>query len=148
MEKRGINMIREATHADMPKLLKMAESFYGLLPFKEPFNEESVYNSISNMIDSEAGALFTDEEARCMLGAIVYPAWMNHDVLIASEMLWWSENPRASTKLLKSFEEWGINKGASYFHMIRLESNEPNRLDDLYQRKGYRALEHVYFKEV
>ncbi len=130
----------------MLSLLEMSEKFYALLPFKEDFDSNSVESSITELIESDLGSVWIDKG--CMLGAMIYPAWMSNSSLIATELFWWSENPSSSLNLLKKFEEWGISKGATYLHMIRLESKEPNRLDKLYQRRGYRALEHVYFKEV
>ena len=141
-------MIRIATQDDICKLLPMAREFYKLTPFKEEFDIDSVSGSMTHLVIDETGIIFTDDNFECMLGAMVYPLWMNRGVSIAMEMFWWSENPRFSTQLLNKFEEWGTNKGASYFELVRLESNEPNRLDNLYRRKGYRAMEHVYLKEV
>jgi len=87
----------------------------------------------------------------CILG-IVYPHFLNPEVVICQELGWWVEpefrNTSVGIKLYNAFEREAVTRGATKVMMISLEAQSPQRMDRLYKKLGFRMLEHTYIKEV
>lgn len=100
----------------------MAETFRGLIEGGHP------------VFIGEAGAI----------GGTSTPHPFNHAHIIGQEMFWWSEG-REGLRLLDAFEAWCAENCHS-LRMITLEAVNPERTGRLYERRGYRPLEHSYMK--
>jgi hypothetical protein len=134
-------MIREATSYDIPKLLSIGAQFFELVALDGvSFDRHSVTNTVQHLIDSPDGAVFVDDEVNGCIGGMLYPYWMNANILTGNEMFWWV-NPEhrgpLGIKLLCKLEKWAKLKGASMFQMTCLETSEPKRISELYKRRGY-----------
>lgn len=100
------------------------------------------------------GAIFglrnEERELIGVLGAVVLPD-PNDGVLIGSEFFWWvvPEARGHGLKLLKEYERWAVeDKGAKRIGMVHLLSLSPESLGKLYERRGYKAIEVHYIKEI
>ena len=73
------------------------------------------------------------------------------DHSIAQEIMWWVRpgfrEGSASIRLVVEFEKWAKVLGASAIVMASFEkSDNADRLDGIYDRRGYSLIEHHYFK--
>lgn len=144
-------VIREAVEGDIPALLEMAGRFHKASGFTEiPFDADSVAATMAHLIGSEDAVLVIGDGG--MAAAIAYPAYFNHAHRQAQEMFWWVDEDKRSTglgkALLGGIEAWARSRGAESMTMISLDALEPERVDLLYRRAGYRPSERNYLKRL
>jgi GNAT superfamily N-acetyltransferase len=105
------------------------------------------------LIESGAGAIFAirgaDGRVVGALGALIYPD-LNDGALVATEAFWYvlPEHRGSGLRLLQTFETWAQARGARRLIMVHLSGLMPDKLETFYQRRGYRAIEKHYLKEV
>jgi GNAT superfamily N-acetyltransferase len=135
--------VREANHYDIPGLVEIGARFHarGLVPV--PFCRQSVAFTLGNLIDNEDSVVLIDGDA--VAGALLHPAWFNHDHLTGQELFWWAENGNGR-QLFAALEKWARDRGADSFAMIALENLRPDAVGALYKRKGYVPTEHSFLK--
>lgn len=145
-------MIREATHADIPRLLFMGREFWDQTPWRVlgPFSDESAGAAFANFIDGDATAIFvTVDETDSAIGAVAVICgtnWMTGEP-VAQELFWWVE-PQAAKQavaLWKRAEAWAAEQGAP-LSMVRLNGLRDEALDRLYRMRGYKVMEHTYLR--
>lgn len=137
-------MIREATGADIPRLLEWGRSFAdraGLVDHVG-YSPEDMAKTFAAMIEGENYAVFVGDNGA--IGGVKAPHPFNHSHWIAQELFWWSEG-REGLRLLAAFEEWA-RASCHSLTMITLEAVEPERTGKLYQRRGFAPLERSYIK--
>lgn len=135
-----------ATHEDLPALLRMGRAFCEALG--EDCDTGTMQATAVNLIDNPMGVMLVEDGG--MAGALCYPHFFNASRLIAQELFWWVE-PGArgrgvGVKLLHDLEQWALNMGAERLLMVSMASL-PN-VGVLYERKGYRAFEQTWIKEL
>jgi GNAT superfamily N-acetyltransferase len=85
------------------------------------------------------------------LGGTIYGD-PNDGQLVAQEMFWFVDADHrggmAPIRLLKNFEDWARSRGASRVHMAHLLELQPDKIRDFYERRGYKAVEVVYSKDL
>ena len=137
-------MIRQATSADVPRLLAMGQRFADKAKLTEHvgYDPVSMATTFEAMIAGEGHVILIGENGA--IGGLSGPHPFNHAHIIAQELFWWSEG-REGLRLLAAFEEWAAARCHS-LRMITLEAVEPERTGRLYQRRGYAPLEHGYIR--
>lgn len=139
--------IRDATEADFPALLPMAERFaeaaYGDMNI--PLDASSCEETALMLM--KTGFLLVTDDLKAMIGVIVVPWWFNRDVLMATEVFWWSENGLGG-KLREAAEERAQALGATSIAMLSEEGMRSKALDRLFRSNGYQLREHNYLKEL
>lgn len=137
-------MIRVATEADVSRLLEMGQRFADKARLIEHvgYEPESMERTFRHMI-RDTNCFIAIGEAGAV-GGMKAPHPFNHSHWIAQELFWWSEG-REGIALLKALEEWSARYCQS-LRMITLEAVSPERTGMLYQRRGYRLIEHGYLK--
>lgn len=137
-------MIREAGAEDIPRLLAMGERFAGKARLVESvgYDPASMEQTLAAMIAGEHYCVFIGQAGA--IGGMKAPHPFNYAHWIAQELFWWSEG-REGLPLLTAFELWASQTCQS-IRMITLEAVEPERMGRLYERRGYRSLEHGYVK--
>ena len=136
-------MIRLATVGDIARLLEMGRKFAeraGLVDHVG-YDPHSMAQTFEAMIVG-GHPVFIGE--RGAIGATLTPHPFNHDHIHAQELFWWSEG-REGLALLKALEAH-CDEHAHSLTMITLEAVDPERTGRLYERLGYRPLEHSYMK--
>lgn len=148
-----IARVERLTETELPELARLGKLFYreGALPGK--FVPEQFLATWRKFFELGFAAIFAlriNEELVGALGAAVLPD-PNDGVLVGSEMFWWVA-PKArghGLSLLNAFEEWAVfEMGARRLGMVHLLSLAPERMGKLYERRGYKATELHYVKEV
>jgi GNAT superfamily N-acetyltransferase len=77
--------------------------------------------------------------------------YFNHKHVSGEEFFWWvSEDApsRVGLKLLMAIEDKARELGCSTWQMKSLERLNGERMEQLYTRRGYRASERLFIKEL
>lgn len=139
------DLIREATHADIPAIMAMGRRFAddAGVTREVGWDDESVRNLLVALIDNEDGVLLVCDAG--MIGGVVYAHPFNNSCRVFQEMFWRSEG-REGLRLLEAAEDAARQRGAERSIMLGMDSLP--RLDRLYSRKGYAPTERSYIKEI
>lgn len=136
-------MIRRAVIDDLPQLMEMGARFAERAKLADHVN----YNPPDMLATFKAliwggHPLFIGE--RGAIGATCTPHPFNSAHIAAQELFWWSEG-RDGLALLKALTAH-CSEHAHSLRMITLEAVEPERTGRLYERLGFKPLEHSYIK--
>lgn len=142
-------MIREATLDDIPVLIGMGERFAAACGLGEiaPYDPESMAATFRHLIESDDGILLMSPHGAA--GGLVHPAYWNREHRHGQELFWWVEPGSRGGEgiaLFHALELAAKSKGARSWAMITLERIKPEVTGRLYQRRGYRPLEHSYVR--
>lgn len=93
--------------------------------------------------------LLEDGEVVGGLGAIKAPDFHSRRC-IASELFWFvlPGQRGGGLQLLQAFEDWAREEGCSHAVMVHLHDSMPEKLQRLYERRGYKQVEVHYLKEL
>lgn len=105
-----------------------------------------------NLIERNIGTIigsFDGDTITGALGAVLAPD-LNNGQTIATECFWFviDRHRGHGIALLKEFERWAAFRKAKRVAMIHLHALQPERLSELYQRMGYKAVETNYLKDL
>lgn len=151
------DMIREATMADMPDLLRLAAAAHngaGLSKpdarngFWFPFDAEITARQIGSHIRPPTSlvALYVvdDRPEGCIIAAATnYP---NAPLRLAAELVFWIEpahRGRGGPMLLEHFESWAASQGCQFAH---ISSKRDPRFAKWLDRRGYAPVETQHLK--
>ena len=95
------------------------------------------------MILADTGVILLSD--RGMIGGSLAPAYTAPDWLMAVEMFWFAEDGQG-LRLLRGFEQWAADGGASEVRMTTLAGL--SQADAILTRRGYAALETSYTKVI
>lgn len=144
--------IRPATVADLPVCAEIGKEFYkeGKLP-GAMITEEFV-KTWTMLFDMGLGVMFVLEQDGVVKGGIggVVTKDPNDGALTATEMFWFvlPDSRGGGLGLLEAFENSAKKAGAKRIGMIHLLNLMPDVLAKLYTRRGYKAIETHYIKEL
>ena len=144
-------MIREATAADLPPLLLIAEAFGAEAPDTHNYDLDKVEAMLQFCIYDDNAVVYVMEMDEVVVGGIVgvvAEMWASYD-LSATEVAWFVDKKyrgRGALKLLRAFEDWAESKEADYITVADIEGIA--NLEPLYRRKGYSKVETSYSKRV
>ncbi len=144
-------MIREATAADLPPLLLIAEAFGAEAPDTHNYDLDKVEAMLRFCIYDDNAVVYVMEMDEVVVGGIVgvvAEMWASYD-LSATEVAWFVDKKyrgRGALKLLRAFEDWAESKEADYITVADIEGIA--NLEPLYRRMGYSKVETSYSKRV
>lgn len=145
-------MIRLLTIQDLPLAAQLGPQFYaeGKLPGR--FVPEVFARKWTEFIEMGIGfiiGLFEGQKLEGCFGAIVAED-VNDGALTANEMFWFvqPESRGQGLRLFNAYETEARSRGAKRCSMIHLLGLQPDALSKLYERRGYRAVETAYHKEL
>lgn len=150
-------MIREATIDDVPELMRMTKNFYDNSHFPEfaNYNKDTMIHLLIQMISDEGAMMLVAEGDEGLVGTLailIYPYYFNHEVFTAQELWWWvDEEVRGSSigvKLLKESEKLLQEIGVSHFTMMSITSSSADKVNNMYEKMGYKLTEYSYIKEL
>ena len=123
----------------------MGEKFHALSGYAKfsTYDPDVMAKSCRALMRTDTGLLLVGE--RAMIGCIVFPLFMAQET-VAQELFWWSETPGVGRDLLNVAEHWAKTSGAKVLLMLALESNEADRVETIYRRRGYETAERSYMK--
>ena len=137
--------MRDATKADIPHIVGLGERMAARagLEAHVGYDRDSVAQTLGHLIDSPDGILICSDTG--MIGGLCHPHPFNLGVKVGQELFWYSEGDDGLA-LLEACEAKARELGAQYWTMICEETMRPKAVGRLYQRRGYRLLEHSYIK--
>lgn len=144
-------MIRDATEADVKRIVEMGRAFFEISGQDDiaTFDDEAAADTVrACMEEGVVLVLQKDGVLVGMAGALIYRIYLSRDDITAQELFWWvePEHRGVGTELLKMLERRAKENGAASIAMIELESMKG--VGRLYERAGYRAHDHTYVKRL
>jgi hypothetical protein len=136
-------LIRPCTASDIPFLQEIGPKFAARASLPFPLDPDSLERTLITII--ETGVCLRGEHGA--IGGFIFPHPFNNDVIVGSELFWWSEG-REGLALLAAFEAACKDRDAVMVGMITLDSVEPERTGALLERRGFKPLERQYIKEI
>ncbi len=132
--------------------MPLIEEFYSSSQFLKGFNPDHCEKMWINLITNNIGVIFLlveHESITGFLAALKYPD-INSGELVATEMAWFvKESQRGrGLLLLREFEGWAKEEGCKLITMGYLKDLMPDKVERLYERMGYKAIETHYIKEI
>lgn len=145
--------VRFATGADYDALFRIARDFFEFNPYKgmSELDESSLANTFDNLRESHV-LLVAEHEGEVVGAAAAFlaPVFWNAQDKQGVEAFWWIDPPyRAGgngKKLRQALEKVAKSRGVRFWNMISLETSEPEKLDKMYAKAGFKRIENVYMK--
>jgi GNAT superfamily N-acetyltransferase len=145
-------MVRALTVDELPSAALMGPAFFAEAGLPGSFVPSVFVAKWGSLIEQGIGfilGLFRDGSLCGAFGGIVSED-LNDGQPVANECFWFVQ-PDARGRgfeLLLAYEEEARKRGAVRCSMIHLHALSASRLGELYERRGYRAVETSYFKEL
>jgi len=138
-------MIREATAADVPRLVSLGTLMHDESPrFRErPFNPMKVATLAHNLIAAPDGLVLVVERDGGIVGGflgMVFDDWAHDDRVSTDFALYVHPDMRGSTlalRLLKRYREWAVSRGASEINGGATTGIAPEVAAGLYRAAGF-----------
>lgn len=145
-------MIRLLTVHDLPLASHLGPKFYTEGKIPGEFVPEIFVQSWTALIERGLGfivGLFEGSRLCGCLGAAVTRC-LNSGKLIANEMFWFvmPESRGGGLRMLQAYEDEAVRRGATRISMALITGLQPEALSKLYERRGYKAFEIAYSKEL
>lgn len=134
-------MIRPATPADLPDLMPMARAFFDASQQPGDFDEEWVAHFMAAMM--QTGVILRSDHG--FIAGQIAPHHVAKGRSMAIELAWWATDGKGRG-LLRAFEEWARENGASEVRMTSLAAIP--RSGRLLQAMGYAPVEISHTKEL
>ena len=151
-------MIRRATIEDAQKLAECAGKFYEHSNCKDVglfFDLKHTKDFAVGLIESPNGCLILAENDGVLVGfvaGVIAPWMMDRSQFIAQEQAWWinpeHRNGKYAIGLLRAFESWAKDNGATHCIMVHLENDMSPRLERFYGAMKYQRMETNYMRKV
>lgn len=145
-------MIRKVGTGELALLIPLGEEWFSSSGILGKFNGQRFRTVWTEFLGKDNSVIFgfeTDTGIHGVIGGIFYPD-INTGEQTANEFFWYvSPSYRgAGIKLLKKFENWAKEHNCKKIRMTHLLEGKMDALEDLYRKRGYRAVEMTYEKGV
>lgn len=144
--------LREATHADLPRLVEMFTEFVSSTQYAQYVgnNPEISAGMIARMIGADDCAVFVADSPNGIIGMLGLLIFMHpfSGECVSSELFWWLDPKHRGPGvwLLRRGERWARSKGATRMTMMAPKDNQ--RVADIYQVVGYHEVERLFQKDL
>lgn len=138
-------MIREATEADVPRIVNMGKRFLSSTPYNRFLGEDpDCMARLTMQLISLNGLLLSEQggEITGMLGFIIHSHFISGEKM-AGEVFWWVDEGhrgKEGVKLLREMEKRAHLSGATRVQMIA----PTDKVAGFYRRIGYEFVESTY----
>lgn len=147
-------MIRNATLADVPEIVRMSRAFYPTTHYAQwgDMDDETVADFAAGLLTDHV-FLVAEDAGRIvgMVGVLIAPFVFNKHLTGAYEVVWWvdpeARGSRIAASLLAEMEQRSKDRGATRIQMVHMP-NSPPQAAALYERLGYVHSETSYTKEI
>lgn len=148
--------IRDANHSDILDITIAAKMFSKETdhPALNTINPHKVSTTLGQLIDSELGFVKVVCHNNTIVGAIAGVAieLPINDLIVSQELMLWLEpdhrNGKTAPKLIDSYVEWAKHIGCDFARLSALDVVLDGRAGVLFKRKGFKAIETAYIKEL
>ena len=145
-------LIKDASQSDVPQIVELARKFHAVSGYENiEFDEETVENLLSASIEQGLCPIgVVDDKIVGFLAGLSYPAILNANVMVGTEIAWWVEpefrGKKIAIQLLLRAEESARAKGLYCWSMMCLEKLNADGLENIYERLGYEKAERTYLR--
>ena len=145
-------LIKDASQSDVPQIVELARKFHAVSGYENiEFDEETVENLLSASIEQGLCQIgVVDDKIVGFLAGLSYPAILNANVMVGTEIAWWVEpefrGKKIAIQLLLRAEENARAKGLYCWSMMCLEKLNADGLENIYERLGYEKAERTYLR--
>jgi GNAT superfamily N-acetyltransferase len=145
-------LIKDAIQSDVPQIVELARKFHAVSGYENiEFDEETVENLLSASIEQGLCPIgVVDDKIVGFLAGLSYPAILNANVMVGTEIAWWVEpefrGKKIAIQLLLRAEENARAKGLYCWSMMCLEKLNADGLENIYERLGYEKAERTYLR--
>lgn len=137
--------MRQATEADIPRLIEMGREFYSHSTDAHiGFDEAGTVQMFTAMIRSASACVFITEDG-FICGILTTVPYLDKSHVIAQECFWWAG--KSGSALLTAFEHWAEEKGASQINISHREGRTA-AFQRLYRMRRFAPHEHYYTRAV
>lgn len=147
-------MIRPANHDDIGEIARLGAIFHAQAGWSEiAYSVDDCARSLHALMANPAFICIVSEGAGIdgMAAGVLSPVYFNHGHTSGEELFWWV-SPAASQmtgiRLLDALENAAKQKGCQTWQMKSLARLGGDRMVRLYERRGYRAAEQSFIKEL
>lgn len=137
----------------LSEIFPIAQQFWSEGNLLGSFNQEVFTETWTNLMNSNLGRILGAYRGSKLVGTLgfVINTDPNDAALVSQEMFWFVDpNYRKGEglKLLKYYEEIAKSIGVKRIGMVHLQSDNNDTLAKLFTKRGYRAIETHYMKEI
>lgn len=124
----------------------MGAKFHALADLPVAFDAPTFAGVLGETIRNRTVLVLADKEPVGMIGMVVHPFYYNANFLNAAEIFWWIEPDHRGRggKMIDALERRSRELGVFAQHLSCLETMK--EVGMLYERKGYRLIDHNYVK--
>lgn len=141
-------MIRDAVHADIPRLVEMGERFAATIGIKDSigYDRETMEGLFAHLIDADGGILLVSDHGAA--GGLVHPSMFNRHHLTGQELFWWVDPGKRGEglRLFSALEDAARARGAQSWMVSTMEALNFEGASKFYERRGYRASDRNFLK--
>lgn len=144
-------MIRTAATEELPAVLELLKPFSAHMEkvLGIESDEQDEINSLSAM--QQDGLLLVDDQMRGAVGALIFPLFLNTDVLIAQELFWWvkleARGDGVGDELMDALEAFAKQRGVKLVFMMDLATS-PESAERVFKKRGYAMSERHWIKRI
>lgn len=147
-------IVRDATQADIPRIVEMAREFYAISGYRDI--AEASIPSLAGLaiITMESGVMLVADDGGDVVGmACLYiePYVFNPEVTIANEIAWWIEPSHRGTllamKMMTAIHARCAEKEVKAIRMAVLKDSPPAAVG-VYERLGYVKTDSHYMRVI
>lgn len=137
---------RLATLEDIPAIVALGKKFHGMSPHKDmgEFDEAGIAKVLEFMIESPQSVVLFNGSG--VLGATYAPVYFCPSKWMCEENFWYADAKGGD--LLDELIEHARGFGASHICLSTLENDMSRVIDRFLTRKGFKAVERRYLKEL
>ena len=146
-------MIAPLTPEQLPLASALGSQFYEEGGLFGRFNREHFEAQWASLIESGAGNILAEigSGVHGAIGGIAYPDPNSGDLTV-DETFWFVQKEYRQSSLalclLRAFESWAEEIGATQQGIVHLTNSMPDRLARIYRRRGYKPVEVHWRREI
>lgn len=150
-------IVQEAQQQDLNDYLDLLSDFHHastIAPFSK-FDRQGCALFLENCIKNNDIGIWVAKLNGKIVGvtaALVYPLYFSPTHSVVQELWWWltpeARGSGAGQMMYKQIEQWAKEKNAKSIFMIALEDEKASKMEKVYNRSGFTALERTFIKEV
>ena len=147
-------MIRSAAPEDIPEIARLGAIFHAQAGWDEiEYREADCAMSLEAFMQSGNFLCLVSDNGGIdgMASGVVSPVYFNHGHMSGEELFWWVSDKApqmTGIRLLEALEGAARAKGCQTWQMKSLARLGGERMQRLYERRGYRASERAFIKEL
>ena len=146
-------MVRVGCESDIDSVLPLADAFWSVTGYEEPFCEESARGFLELSVSQNMLVVYeVDGEIAGFASGIISGLLCNLNAVTGTETAWWvmpeHRGKIGGVLLLRELESQAKNAGVKYWNMVYLQESMPEKVMSIYEGEGYKPVETVVQKRL